>query len=487
MKTTPFTIALISLILLAACSLATPGVATPTTGSPTAANPTALPSLPVGPAPTQPSVTEPAPTATQNPVDPALVQQAVIEYLASSINIPTDQIQIVRVEAVQWQDTCLGLTLPGVKCGKTTLDGFRFLLSANGITYEFHTTRDGHSILPVPQQEVSLRLLVSTADLKVEAHDLTITLGSAYHPAFNGFMPKGGSAAGTAYVLDTISSSALALNEGGSQQLSFIRNPTYGLAVWPGDQGAAPLLAWGSHPDPTEPRWTLQKSAPDGTQVETLLTLTGPVQPVAQLWSADGKSLYFSKEGAGLGGYIPFAGASSLYSLDLANLNVTDLIPFEKGIKTAGCLDALSGDARYVADHCTENIITVRDLTTNEFTTIQPPAGADHYRLMGTARFSPDGLRVAYALAAGDPSSEQGWVAVSDGLSGASKLVLTGQPGSYYNVVGWLNDETLLVQSTTVQCSAEAPCTNQLWTMGIDGSNLNKVGDGSLLAIVDKP
>ena len=83
----------------------------------------------------------------------------------------------------------------------------------------------------------------------------------------------------------------------------------------------------------------------------------------------------------------------------------------------------------------------------------------------------------------GDPSAEQGWVAVSDGTGGASRLILTGQPGLIYTVIGWLDDQTVLVQSKALKC--DPTCTQQLWMLGIDGSNPVKVADGSFLAIID--
>ena len=122
------------------------------------------------------------------------------------------------------------------------------------------------------------------------------------------------------------------------------------------------------------------------------------------------------------------------------------MILFNVSTRSFGCLDALSGDYRFVADHCTPNTITIRDLSSGASSSIQPPAAAAGARLLGSARFSPDGKRLAFALAVGDPNAEKGWVAVSDGTGGASRLILTGQPGLIYTVIGWLDDQTVLVQ-----------------------------------------
>ena len=95
----------------------------------------------------------------------------------------------------------------------------------------------------------------------------------------------------------------------GSSDLSFIQTPNYGLAIWRGGLGTHPLLAWGTQPTGDAQPPPLQISTPDGSKLETLLTVDsgntpGRIQLVAEFWSADGQSLYFSKEPVGLGGYI---------------------------------------------------------------------------------------------------------------------------------------------------------------------------------------
>jgi hypothetical protein len=290
----------------------------------------------------------------------------------------------------------------------------------------------------------------------------------------------------TVYVLDFANQTkAVAVEASGTRVLSFVQNPNYALAVWPGGASAAPLLAWGTQPSGDNFNTSLVVSGVDGAHLETLLSepgnTSGPHQLMAERWSADGTSLYFSREPVGIGGYIVFSGASSLYRMEVASRQVTELIPFN--VQPGGrmiCLDDLSADDRLVADHCADKVITVRDLTTGQGTTIQPPPGVTGFGVLGSARFSPDGSRVAFALAKGDPSAEQGWVALSQGLSGASQVVLTGQPGEYFLVDGWLNSQTLLVESNNVQCTT---CNTTLLAAAIDGSNTTKLGDGTYLAL----
>ena len=207
-----------------------------------------------------------------------------------------------------------------------------------------------------------------------------------------------------------------------------------------------------------------------------------PSQLVAQFFSPDGQWLYFSKEPIGLGGYILFSGGSNLYKIDVTTKEVIDVIPAELSGATTSCLDAISPDFRYVADHCSKNVITVRDLVNGSSGDVQPPAEASGYQFMGSARFSPSGNHLAFALARGEQDNEQGWVALT-GLNGGSSVILTSPVGIYYSIAGWLDDQTLLVQSTNpLDCSPL--CKSELWTVKSDGTEAQKVVDGSFLAAI---
>jgi hypothetical protein len=438
------------------------------------------------PGPTQPVSTETAPPATPIRVDLTPAQLAAMQALASAQNIPVEQIQLVSTAAVEWPDGCLGVVLMGVLCTRGPVPGFRIVFSANGAQYEYHTNQDGSSVLLATGVSPYLRIAVRAADNSVQIVDTSIPLDPTNGPASHGFLPQGGVSGAAVYAfIFADRATVAAMDTSGTHPLDFVQSPSYGLAVYPEYVTGGSRLAWGTQYTSTQSR--LLVSAPDGSQLETLIAEDIPPdlphELVAQRWSSDGQSLYFSKEPVGIGGYIPFSGASSLYRINLSDRQITALIPFDESGHSMICLDAFSADERFVADHCTDGVITVRDLTTGQSTTIQPPADVTDFGLMGGAQFSPDGTRVAFALAQGDPNNEQGWVAVSDSLSGASSLVITGAPGQYFTVVAWLNASTLLLQSNALQCNPT--CTDELWTVGIDGSNWLKVADGTFLTLVD--
>jgi tricorn protease-like protein len=146
------------------------------------------------------------------------------------------------------------------------------------------------------------------------------------------------------------------------------------------------------------------------------------------------------------------------------------------------CLDALSLDYHFVADHCAQGAITIRDLQTGSTASVQVPSDFTGYRFIGSARFSPAGNQVAFALAKGDPNDEQGWLAIGNSTGGTAKIIVTGDTGSYYNVIGWVDDQTLLVQQISV---SGANATNQVFTVKSDGSVISKVAEGILLSVID--
>ncbi|NJD60213.1 MAG: hypothetical protein C3F13_06425 [Anaerolineales bacterium] len=475
MKTKSIFAFLLIVSFLAACTQATPSASYPPPGSISATTTTAI----IYPGPTV--VASPIPTvATMIPAE-----QAAVDALSKKYNIPVGQISIVSTEAVTWTNGCLDVVIPGVLCTDVMVDGYRIIMEAIGQQYEFHANLDGTNVMDASQQLATLQFVVRTPGQAVTTFTPDFSLGPTYNPAFNGFLPVGGSINGIAYVYDAAQSKVLAVDTNGEHELPFIQSPTYGLAIWRGGLGSQPILAWGTQLYPADSS-ALMIANPDGSNQETLLTISStnepPVQIVAETWSADGQSLYFSKEPVGIGGYILFSGASNLYKVDIHSKEVTEIIPQASPSGPQTCLDAISGDYRNVADHCVADMITIRDLQSGTLTTIQAPSGFTSYKVMGSTQFSPAGDRVAFAMAKNNPDDEQGWVAIGNTAGGTANIILTSGPGEYYTVQGWLDDQTLLVQSFSV---GNPGGVNQIWTISADGSVLTKISDGTFLTLID--
>ncbi len=481
MKSRSLIVLLLTLSFLTACVAPTAAV----TSTPPAVVPTTPTPAGVYPPPTVPP-TAVVPTSAPTQVELTPAQKAAEQALSQKYNVPLDQIKIVSTEAVQWPDGCLGVVIPGVMCTDMIVDGYRVIMEANGQQYEFRTNLDGSTVIDAAQLQATLEFVVASFTQNIQVINPNIPLGPTYNPSFNSFLPRGGAVGNTAYVLDLSGNNVIAISATGSGSLPFIQNPNIGLAVWKGSATSQPKLAWGTSLANPAMSSALEIANLDGSGVETLLTdtapNTAPYQLTAEAWSADGQSLYFSKEPVGIGGYIPYAGASNLYKIDITTQQVTEIIPQKASPEPQICLDAISNDYRFVADHCAPGWITVRDLQSGTSSAITPPATITGWKLLGSARFSPTSDRIAYALAKGNPDNEQSWVVVGSSGGGEAKLVLTGQPGSYYTVLGWLDDQTLLVQANILN---NPNVGAEIYTVKADGSNPTKVAEGMLLAIID--
>ena len=98
--------------------------------------------------------------------------------------------------------------------------------------------------------------------------------------------------------------------------------------------------------------------------------------------------------------------------------------------------------------------VVVRSIGSEE--EIDYPVADQEYNQLGDMRFSPDGSKVAYALARGVPGSEAGAVYMLDIESGQQKLVAkTDKPNTYMRVSGW--KDTTTVEYAVADASALAP------------------------------
>jgi hypothetical protein len=271
---------------------------------------------------------------------------------------------------------------------------------------------------------------------------------------------------------------AYAVDASGARPLEFISERTRTLTVWPGDGTLPPSIAWEDTDWQQSPPFSTLWLAPvDGVDVVKVAELSTPegnyLVPVR--FSADGQRLYYSQEPSGLGGYILFDGYSSLFVYNQADNTSQELIPFSTDFI---CIDDLSPDEQLVAHHCgAEGGTGIRNIQTGETTSISLPAEvASEVGSTGSARFSPDGRRLAFALARNNPDGEQGWVAVTDDLSGPSRIAATAPTGQYYTVPGWLDNNTLILQTY-----GQTPV---VWLLGLDGTGWQR--DGTFLGMLDR-
>ncbi len=426
-------------------------------------------------------------SGTPLPLNLSKAQSAAQQALIAATNLPPDQIRPIITEPAQWPDSCLGTRQTGIECAQQIVPGFRVVLEAKGQRYEYHTNEDGSAIVLATEKSPYIQVAVLTADKSIFVADSSILFDPQADVSLTGLRPQGGAAGSRFYVLESGDTSRVIEYDGGvTRPIEVVKNPSNGLAVLANDTSNQPRLSWGTALADGNLTSSLWVSAIDGAGLAELVSAPAssqpPLQLVAQRWSLDGQAIYYSQEPAAPTTYDPFAGASSLYRVNVADRAVTDLFAYNPNAGRGACLDDLTLDGRLLAHHCDVAQISVRDLGGGLPRRISPPSDAAGFRLVGSARFDPSMSRIAYALAVGDPANEQGWVALSDDLSGPSQLVLASNRGEYLTVIGWLTTDTLLIQSRSTQCNPT--CANSVWTVGLDGSRLTKVADGTFLTVI---
>ncbi len=273
-----------------------------------------------------------------------------------------------------------------------------------------------------------------------------------------------------------------AINAAGLTRLDQFGETIQSIAVLPGEAGMPPIIAWGEVEWTADPPVARLLLAPVGGFDATLVAEQATPEGfyfAPWRWVAGGQRLYYSEEPSGLGGYILFGGRSSLYMYDITTNTSSTLVPMD----VAGgfiCLDDLSPDETLVAHHCADTGIGLLNLQTTEQRVIQPPIEAQGWATAGSALFSPSGSRLAFAVARNSPDAEQGWVAVTDDLSGPSWLVATSPEGSYFEVVAWLDEQTLVLQSWDVTTGGPAG----VWLAPLSGgAEPVRVADGVFVTL----
>lgn len=75
--------------------------------------------------------------------------EVAIRYLSVLENIPSEEINAITFEPVEWPDSCLGVVEDGIVCAPVITPGYKILLDANGSNFEFHTDFYGSRLIPI--------------------------------------------------------------------------------------------------------------------------------------------------------------------------------------------------------------------------------------------------------------------------------------------------------------------------------------------------
>lgn len=81
--------------------------------------------------------------------DEGLPAQAVLDaqsWLASQLNVPVEEVNLVSSEQVEWTDSCLGLGGPAESCLAAMTPGWQAAFEVQGQAYEVRVDETGDTI-----------------------------------------------------------------------------------------------------------------------------------------------------------------------------------------------------------------------------------------------------------------------------------------------------------------------------------------------------
>ena len=109
---------------------------------------TVVPTTPAQPTPSESPLPQPGISPISPlPTPPADLLAAAVTYLATELDIPSEQVTVLYFEAVEWPDASLGCPQPGMVYAQVITPGYRFLLEAAWKEYEVHTDDTGKSVV----------------------------------------------------------------------------------------------------------------------------------------------------------------------------------------------------------------------------------------------------------------------------------------------------------------------------------------------------
>jgi hypothetical protein len=93
-----------------------------------------------------PTATPGGPPTTVAPEPYPAAVWAAMRQLANDRGVAVTDIAVVRYQAVEWNDACLGVLQPGVICAMKKVPGYKVILWQGGYEFEAHTNQDGSNV-----------------------------------------------------------------------------------------------------------------------------------------------------------------------------------------------------------------------------------------------------------------------------------------------------------------------------------------------------
>lgn len=178
-----------------------------------------------------------------------------------------------------------------------------------------------------------------------------------------------------------------------------------------------------------------------GELVETI-TVEFP-ESEARIYRQTSCYAYVAISATGRGGYILYGGPDLLYRLDLTT-KALEPIAFQGFLSDVSADETLLVSISSVSGENVTPALYVVDIETGSahgYSFQQPP-----YQFVGDAKFSPNGKKIAFSAAVGNPEMEESALFILDLETGEfSAIGKLGEPTTdIYHVSGWADNDTPL-------------------------------------------
>ena len=207
----------------------------------------------------------------------------------------------------------------------------------------------------------------------------------------------------------------------------------------------------------------------DVRQVATYNHTQSPAFFLSPFDWTDDNVLLFERSLTGIGGYILYAGHTSLYSYDPTTGQIATYVPAE-GV-TGLCVDTYDQKLERVVLMCGKEgpEMVIRNLMDGSE---QPIPTLPEQVVAGSSQFSPSGQWLAYAVARSIPEDESGQVVVVPAdLSSPPTPIAQVAENSFPAVNGWLDEDTLVF-------SRNQWPNGSVFSIQRDGSGLTQLAEG---------
>jgi len=105
------------------------------------------------------------------------------QVLIEQTGIPLERIILFGIKGVEWRDSCMGATIPGVNCLDVIVPGYVIIFDADGKQYEYATNQDGSQVVLVAERVIPEGVLLTWSSLNEPCLSIEVSLSDVHYGA----------------------------------------------------------------------------------------------------------------------------------------------------------------------------------------------------------------------------------------------------------------------------------------------------------------